>query len=108
MIYFTFNYFFSFFYLYDELNAILIKYSEPIVDVNSTFILRAEGFELGPQNNLISYLVKYLDENNKTLPEISKVVISNNGGNQILTKDICFVLNILFPIKTKEFVFFSK
>ena len=85
----------------------LLKFSESVVNESSTFSIRSGGYGAGPNYSSIAYITKYLYENNKTLPEVKKLVFSNSGGNEIQTKDLWFVLNTFTPISVEELNFSS-
>ena len=89
-------------YLYHELNAILLKYSESVVDENTTFQPKISGYNSGPQYNSVAFLVQHLFENNKTIPEMKGLYIYQ-GMNSPNSKDLCFVINTIAPVKVKEF-----
>ena len=92
--------------MYHELNSILFKFKEPIVDKNSNFAPDFRTYNSIIQPSTVAYLAQYLYEHNKTSPEVSTFTV-NNEGDYITEPNLCLVLNTIAPIKMKEFVYIS-
>ena len=81
-----------------------MKFSEPTVNENSNFQPNIENYSIGPQRSSVSYLVKYLSENNKVIPEMKGLNISNKALGPY-GKDLCLIAETIAPIKMKEFLY---